>query len=106
MLTTAHLSTQCLMQITKLGYCPRAMQRLPISVVARRRAIAVGLVTQSWRGWATDLLKSTAIGSGLAALAGGVVVAATERWPRSWWLPVAGGSVAAGALFAALGPVL
>jgi len=83
-----------------------ALPPLPISVVARRRAIAVGLVTQSWRGWATDLLKSTAIGSGLAALAGGVVVAATERWPRSWWLPVAGGSVAAGALFAALGPVL
>ena len=83
-----------------------ALPPLPLSAVARRRAIAVGLVTQSWRGWAIDLAKATAIGSGLAALAGGVVVAVTERWPRGWWLPAAGGSVAAGALFAALGPVL
>ena len=31
---------------------------LPLSVLARRRAIEVGLVTQSWRGWAADLVKS------------------------------------------------
>ncbi len=79
---------------------------LPISALARRRAIAVGLVTQSWRGWALDLVKSTAIGAGLAGLAGALTVAGTERWPRTWWLPAAAGSVAAGALFAALGPVL
>jgi STE24 endopeptidase len=79
---------------------------LPLTMVARRRAIAVGLVTQSWRGWAADLAKSTAIGTGLAAAAGGAVVAVTRRYPRAWWVPAAGGSVAVGALFAALGPVL
>jgi STE24 endopeptidase len=79
---------------------------LPLSAVARRRAIKVGLVTQSWRGWALDLVKSTLIGAGLAGLGGALAVAGTERWPRTWWLPAAGGSVAAGALFAALGPVL
>jgi STE24 endopeptidase len=43
---------------------------LPLAVLSRRRAIAVGLVTQSWRGWAGDLAKSTAIGSVLSAGAG------------------------------------
>ena len=79
---------------------------LPLAVVARRRAIAVGLVTQSWRGWALDLLKSSAIGSVLAGGAGAAVTALTRRYPRGWWLPAAGGSVGVGALFAALGPVL
>jgi STE24 endopeptidase len=79
---------------------------LPLSALARKRAIRVGLVTQSWRGWALDLVKSTLIGAGLAGVGGALAVAGTERWPRTWWLPAAGGSVAAGALFAALGPVL
>ena len=75
--------------------------------VARRRAIAVGLVTQSWRGWAVDLAKATAIearrwrGAG-----GGGGRAVTRRYPRGWWLPAAGGSVAFGALLAALAPVV
>jgi STE24 endopeptidase len=79
---------------------------LPLSAVARRRAIAVGLVTQSWRGWAADLLKSSAIGAVLAAGAGGATVAVTRRYPDRWWLPAAGGSVAVAALFTVLGPVL
>jgi STE24 endopeptidase len=79
---------------------------LPLAAVARRRAMRVGLVTQSWGGWAADLAKSSAIGAGLGAGAGGAVVALTRRYPRRWWLPAAGSSVAVGALFAALGPVL
>ena len=78
---------------------------LPLSAVARRRAIAVGLVTQSWRGWAEDLLKSTAIGSTLAAGTGAAMLALIRRFPRGWWLPAAGGSIGAGALLGALAPV-
>ncbi len=79
---------------------------LPLAAISRRRAIAVGLVTQSWRGWAADLLKSSAIEAVLAAGAGGAVTAGIRRFPRAWWILAAGGSVLVGALFSALGPVL
>lgn len=79
---------------------------LPLSALARRRAIAVGLITQPWRGWAVDLLKSTAIGATLAAGAGGAVVALTHRYPRGWWAPAAAGSVTLGTLLGTLAPVL
>jgi STE24 endopeptidase len=79
---------------------------LPIAALARRRAIGVGLVTQSWRGWAVDLVKSTAIGAALTAGAGGAVVGLTRRYPRGWWLPAAGASIAFGGVFAALAPVV
>jgi STE24 endopeptidase len=83
-----------------------ALPPLPLSVLARRRAIAVGLITQSWRGWAVDLVKSIAIGAGLAAGAGAATVAVTHRYPRRWWLPAGAGSVAVGAAFATLAPVV
>lgn len=79
---------------------------LPLSVVARRRAIAVGLVTQSWRGWAEDLVKQLAIESVFAGGAGSAVVKLTRRYPRDWWAPAAAGSVAVGTLLGALAPVL
>jgi STE24 endopeptidase len=83
-----------------------ALPTLPLSVLARRRAIAVGLITQSWGGWAVDLAKSTAIGAGLTAGAGAATVAVTRRYPRGWWLPAGAGSVVVGAAFAALAPVV
>ena len=79
---------------------------LPLSAVARRRAIAVGLVTQSWRGWAVDVVKSTAIEATLAGGAGAAALAVVRRYPRDWWLPAAAGSVAAGTLLGALAPVV
>jgi STE24 endopeptidase len=79
---------------------------LPLAAIARRRALAVGLATQSWRGWATDLVKATAIEAGLAGGAAGAVTAATRRYPRGWWALGAFGSVAVGSAFAALAPVL
>jgi STE24 endopeptidase len=63
-------------------------------------------VTQSWGGWAVDLLKQTAIGAPIAAAGGGLVVALTRRYPRGWWAPAAAGSLGAATLFAALGPVV
>ncbi len=79
---------------------------LPLAALSRRRAIAVGLITQSWRGWAADLVKASAIGTGLAAAGGGLIVTVTRRYPRGWWLLAGGGSVVVGALFAALAPVV
>ncbi len=79
---------------------------LPLAVLARRRAVSVGLITQSWRGWTADLLKASAIQSVLAAGAGGAVVALTRRYPRSWWAPAAAGSVLFGTVLAAVAPVL
>jgi STE24 endopeptidase len=83
-----------------------ALPPLPLAAIARQRAIGVGLVTQSWRGWAVDLLKSNAIGAALTAGVGGAVVALTRRYPRGWWLPAAAGSVGFGSAFTTLAPVL
>lgn len=79
---------------------------LPLAAISRRRAIAVGLATQSWRGWAADLAKATAIETVLAAGAGGLASVAIRRYPRGWWALAAGGSVVVGGLFAALAPVV
>src|SRR5690242_1310533 len=78
---------------------------LPLSALARRRSLAVGLATQSWGGWAVDLIKGTALEAAFAAVGGTAVTAAVRRYPRQWWLLGAGGSVALGALLALLGPV-
>jgi STE24 endopeptidase len=79
---------------------------LPFAALGRRRAAAVGLVTQSWRGWGADLLKSIGIETVLAAAGGSLAVAATRRFPRAWWAPIGAGSVGVGALFAAVAPVV
>jgi STE24 endopeptidase len=79
---------------------------LPLSAVARRRAIAVGLITQSWRGWAGDLVKQLGIEGVLAGGAGAATVGLTRRFPRAWWFPAAAGAVAFGTLLGALAPVL
>lgn len=79
---------------------------LPLSALARRRALRVGLATQSWPGWAVDLVKANLIGAAFGALTGGVVLEVIRRWPRRWWLLAAAGSVGAGAVLAAVAPVL
>src|SRR5581483_5469429 len=79
---------------------------LPLRALSRKRGIAVGLVTQSWRGWAADLFKGAAIECVLAAGAGAATVAMTRRYPRTWWLPASAGSVLFGAGLAALAPVV
>jgi STE24 endopeptidase len=83
-----------------------SLPALPLRAIARKRGVAVGLVTQSWRGWVADLLKGAAIEAVLAAGAGGAAVAITRRYPRGWWLPAASGSVLFGAGLAALAPVV
>jgi len=79
---------------------------LPVRAVARRRAVRVGLITQSWMGWAGDLAKSSAIGAGFAAAGAELAHAVRRRLPRSWWLPGAGGVVVFSGVMAFAGPVL
>src|SRR4051812_7808662 len=84
-----------------LGVAP-----LPVQAIARERARRVGLVTQSWRGWAGDLAKSSVIGAGFAAGASALAATLMRRAPRRWWLPGAGAVVGAGAAMAFAAPVL
>ena len=79
---------------------------LPISAIARRRALTAGLATQSWSGWVGDLAKSTAITAGLAAAVAPGAVVLIERRPRSWWLPGAALVGAGGAVATFLVPVV
>jgi STE24 endopeptidase len=79
---------------------------LPLSALARRRSLAVGLATQGWGDWFKDLGKAGAVQAVMAGAAGATVTAAARRWPRGWWLPVAGGSVLFGTALAALAPVV
>jgi len=79
---------------------------LPPAAMMRRRAIAAGLITQSWRGWGADLVKASAIEAALAAGGGAAVVAASRRWPHGWWAPAAGGAVLFTAALSTLAPVL
>jgi STE24 endopeptidase len=79
---------------------------LPVSALARRRALAVGLATQSWRDWALDVAKRSAIEMGLAAAAAPAGIALMRRMPRWWWLPGAGVAVTGAAGMTLLAPVL
>jgi STE24 endopeptidase len=79
---------------------------LPLAVMSRRRAMAVGLDTQSWRGWAADTVKASAITAVLTLGGGAGISALIRRYPRGWWLPAAAGSVVAGGLFGTLAPVV
>jgi STE24 endopeptidase len=79
---------------------------LPLAAVSRRRARAVGLVTQSWGGWAADVAKSTALGSGFAAAGAALLLEGMRRLPRTWWLPGSGVAVGVGAGFLFAGPVV
>src|SRR4051794_7221041 len=79
---------------------------LPVRAVGRRRAVRIGLVTQSWAGWAGDLAKASAIGAGLAAGGAAAADALMRRLPRPWWLPGSALVTGFGALAAFAGPVV
>ncbi len=79
---------------------------LPLRAVARERAKDVGLVTQSWAGWGADVVKSTAIGAGMAAGGGAVLVLGMRRFGRAWWAPGAVAVAGFAVVFTFLGPVL
>jgi STE24 endopeptidase len=83
-----------------------SLPTLPLRAASRRRAMAVGLDTQAWGSWAGDVAKASAIQTVFSAAGGAAVIAATRRFPRSWWAPMGVGAVVFGAGLAALGPVV
>jgi Zn-dependent protease with chaperone function len=79
---------------------------LPLGAVMRRRALAAGLATQSWGGWAADVGKSSLIGAVLAGAGAPVVLGLMRRRGDRWWVEAAGGSVAFGVLVTMGAPVV
>jgi STE24 endopeptidase len=79
---------------------------LPLRALARRRALAAGLATQTWRAWTGDLLKGGALGLALNAGAAPAAVALMRRYPRNWWLPASGVAVVGTATLTFLAPVV
>ncbi len=79
---------------------------LPLRAVARERAKDVGLVTQSWLGWAGDIAKGLAIGGALAGAGGAVLVFGMRHFGRAWWAPGAALATGFAIVFTYAGPVL
>ena len=79
---------------------------LPVRAAARERAKDVGLVTQSWGGWAVDVTKGAAIGGVMAGAGGALLVVGMRRFGRDWWAPGAAAVVAFAVVFTYLGPVV
>jgi peptidase M48-like protein/CAAX prenyl protease-like protein len=79
---------------------------LPVSAVMRQRSLDAGLATQSWGGWAVDVVKSTAIGAGLSAAGLALFLGLMRRFPRHWWAPGSAAVVGIGMLFMYAGPVV
>jgi STE24 endopeptidase len=79
---------------------------LPVAVALSQRARDVGLVTQSWWGWAGDLAKSQAIGAVLAAAGGAALMLGMRRFGRRWWIPGAVLVVGFGVAMTYAGPVV
>jgi STE24 endopeptidase len=79
---------------------------LPLSAVAHQRAVDVGLSTQSWGGWLSDIAKSTGVGAVFAAIGGAVAIAVIRRFRRHWWAPAAVAMVLFGVVSTYLFPVV
>ena len=83
-----------------------AIAPLPLAAVARRRSMAVGLITQPWRGWAADVAKSLVIQGVEGAVFGAGATALVRRLGSRWWIAGSGAAVATSAAFTYAGPVL
>jgi STE24 endopeptidase len=66
---------------------------LPFAVLLRRRLLEYGLTRQSWTGFASDLVRSEAVGIVTVTLGVGALVGCARRWRRAW-PAVAGGLLA------------
>jgi STE24 endopeptidase len=59
--------------------------QLPISAIAHRRSVGIGLSTQRWGPWLGDVGKSSAIGAAFAGAGSTATVGLMRRFPRGWW---------------------
>lgn len=79
---------------------------LPLQIISRERAKDVGLVTQSWGGYARDKSISWGIGAVLAGLGAATGVGLIRRYPRGWWIPGSALVVAFGVVSIYAAPVV
>jgi STE24 endopeptidase len=77
-----------------------------VQAVMRQRAVDVGLVTQSWGGWAGDVAKSAGIGALLAGAGAGIAGGLAGRLGKRWWIAGSVLVVGVGAAFLYVGPVV
>jgi STE24 endopeptidase len=82
------------------------LAQLPVSAIATQRARDVGLVTQSWAGWAGDVAKSQAIGALMWGAGGALLMAGLRRFGPRWWIPGAVVVVAFGVAITYASPVV
>jgi STE24 endopeptidase len=79
---------------------------LPLAAWRHDRAFDVGLSTQTWAPWLSDVAKSAGIEAVIAGAGGAVALALVRRFPRRWWIPGSGIVVAFGVTTLWLWPVL
>jgi STE24 endopeptidase len=79
---------------------------LPLSALARRRSLAAGLATQSWRDWGLDVGRASAIGTALAGGGAAALWLLVERGGERWWQGAAAASVAIAAIASFAAPVV
>ena len=79
---------------------------LPVSALARQRAIDVGLTTNPWGDWALDVALATGITALQTAIGFVVLVALMRRFPDRWWIQGSLLVTAAAALITFAGPVV
>jgi STE24 endopeptidase len=78
----------------------------PLSAWRHERAVDVGLNTQTWIDWLTDLAKSAGIDAAFAAAGGALALVLVRRFRRNWWAPAAAVIVAFGVVTIWLFPVV
>jgi Zn-dependent protease with chaperone function len=79
---------------------------LPFAAWAHERAADVGLSTQNWGEWFSDVAKSGAVAAALTAAGAMLFAALMRRFPKRWWLAGAGVVVAIEIVFVWLAPVV
>ena len=83
-----------------------ALVDLPLRALARERAVAEGLATQSWAGWTVDLLRSATIGAAVSGAAAAGLRLVMRTCDERWWLVAGAGSVAVAGAATFAAPVL
>jgi STE24 endopeptidase len=78
----------------------------PLSVWRHERAVDVGLNTQTWFDWVSDVAKSAGVDAAFAAAGGAVALLLVRRFRRNWWAPAAAVIVAFGVVTIWLFPVV
>jgi STE24 endopeptidase len=83
-----------------------ALVGLPLGALARERAVAAGLATQSWGGWTVDLLRSATLGAVFSGAAAAGLHLVMRTYGERWWLVAGAGAVAVAGAATFAAPVL